>query len=125
LPPPAIGDRGQTTCALFTDCLGDMKRWSDANPGHHPIVAMLEIKDGFDPGYVDRFFELFEAEILSVWPRDRIIMPDSIRGDDATLAEAIATRGWPKDAVSLQPVDRAPGVHRRGHRKPGLRRVMR
>jgi len=85
----------ETTCALLTDCLRDMKRWSDANPAHHPIVAMLELKDGFDAAYQDRFFELLELEILSVWPIERIVTPDRIRGDDATIAEAVATRGWP------------------------------
>jgi hypothetical protein len=85
----------ETTCRLLVDCLRDLKGWSDDHPAHHPIAVMLEIKDGFDPAYADRFFELLEAEILSVWPRERLVTPDVVRGGDATLAEAIATRGWP------------------------------
>jgi hypothetical protein len=84
-----------TTCPLLVDCLEDMKRWSDANPAHHPFVVMVENKDGYDPGFAERYFEIFEEELLSVWPEDRLITPDFVRGDYATLAEALATEGWP------------------------------
>lgn len=85
----------ETTCRLFTDCLRDLETWSNANRGHHPLVIMLEIKDNYDPAYADHFFELFEAELESVWPRDRLIYPDLIQGSYDTLAEAVATEGWP------------------------------
>ena len=85
----------QTTCLLFTDCLRTLKRWSDHNRGHHPMVIMLELKDNYDPGYEDHFFELFESELGSVWPRDRLITPGMIQGDHASLGEAVAGDGWP------------------------------
>jgi len=84
-----------TTCFLLTDCLRDMKRWSDRNPAHHPIVAMVEIKDGYDDSYAEHFFDLFESELLSIWPEDRLVTPDLVRGAYATLREALADRGWP------------------------------
>ncbi len=84
-----------TTCFTLVDCLEDMKRWSDDNRAHAPIVVMVEIKDGFDASYAEHFFELFEEELLSVWPEDRLITPDFVRGDYATLREALADRGWP------------------------------
>jgi hypothetical protein len=34
-----------STCYLFTDCLKEIKRWSDGHPGHVPIIIMIEIKD--------------------------------------------------------------------------------
>ncbi len=85
----------QTTCFLFTDCLRDLKDWSDDHPAHHPIVVMLELKDGFDEGFADQFFAIFEDELESVWPVSRLITPDFVRGNHATLAEALAERGWP------------------------------
>jgi len=37
-----------------------------------------------------------EDEIRSVFPEDRIVTPDFVRGDHASLEEAILTDGWPK-----------------------------
>jgi hypothetical protein len=84
-----------TTCFLFVDCLRDLKSWSDDNPAHHPIVIMLELKDPFDAGYAEHFFALFESELLSVWPEDRLVTPDLVRGDYGSLREAVAAEGWP------------------------------
>jgi len=84
-----------TTCFLLVDCFRDLERWSDRNRAHHPIVVMVELKDGFDASYAEHFFDLFEEELLSVWPQDRLITPDFVRGDYATVREALADRGWP------------------------------
>ncbi len=86
-----------STCPWFTDCLREVKAWSDAHRGHHPIFIFIEPKDDIDPGIdsiMGRHDDL-EAEILSVWPRNRILTPDDVRGTAATLAEAIETSGWP------------------------------
>ena len=36
-----------------------------------------------------------DAEVRSVFPPDRLITPDDVRGDAASLEEAILKRGWP------------------------------
>ena len=37
-----------------------------------------------------------EEEVLSIFPKDRLITPDDVRGEHATLAKSIATRqAWP------------------------------
>lgn len=84
-----------TTCFLFTECLQDMKDWSDDNRAHHPIAVMIELKDGFDAGYAETFFDLFESEISSVWPEDRIVTPDLVRREHDTVGAGIAAHGWP------------------------------
>lgn len=84
-----------TTCRKFVDCLRALKRWSDDNRGHHPFAVMLELKDNYDPAFEDQFFAMFEAELASVWPEDRLITPDLIQGNHATLRDAVATDGWP------------------------------
>ena len=84
-----------TTCFLFVDCLRDLKEWSDDNPAHHPLAIMLEIKDPYDADYAEHFFALFESELLSVWPEERLVTPDLVRGDYGSLREAVATEGWP------------------------------
>jgi hypothetical protein len=46
--------------------------------------------------YTRDLFDDLEAEILSVFDRDRIITPDDVRGDHATLEEAVlAGDAWP------------------------------
>lgn len=90
----------ETTCLQLTDCMDTIKRWSDQNPHHMPIMTWFELKDDID-GLVpdlesleDRYVELEEA-ILSVWPRGRVVTPDEVRGDAATLSGAVMEKGWP------------------------------
>lgn len=82
-----------TTCRRFTDCLRQVRAFSDANPGHHPIVIQLEVKEGQgEPSLSAQI----DAEIRSVFREPLIVTPDLVRGSHATLAEAIASEGWPK-----------------------------
>jgi hypothetical protein len=83
-----------TTCALFTECLQTLRDWSDAHPGHHPIFVQLEAKFSLADEREARLAGIDE-EIESVLPRELLITPDEVRGSHATLAEAIATDGWP------------------------------
>lgn len=93
------GVDSETTCKKFVDCLGLVKRWSDAHPAHFPVLIWLEPKDEeldwADMNYqpiLDRYDDL-EAEILSVFPN--VVTPDEVRGRHATLPEAVAADGWP------------------------------
>jgi hypothetical protein len=38
-----------TTCQLLVECLAVVKGWSDASPGHLPIVILIEAKDDLVP----------------------------------------------------------------------------
>lgn len=35
----------KTNCILLTDCLAEVKRWSDANPRHLPLRVYIEVKE--------------------------------------------------------------------------------
>lgn len=83
-----------TTCRLFTDCLRTIKKWSDRYPGHLPIYIEMETKDGFTVEGAEDYFAEIDREILSVFPRERIITPDEVQGSAATLPEALQN-GWP------------------------------
>jgi hypothetical protein len=90
----------ETTCERFVDCLAVLAGWSASNPQHCPLVVWLEPKDeidglfaGFEP-LEGRYAEI-EEEILSVWPRDRLLLPDDVRRGRATLPVAIQELGWP------------------------------
>ncbi len=93
-----------TTCLAFEDCLRTVERWSDAHPGHLPILIWIEPKDeGSAPvnGHVrsvDRMDQL-DAAILEVLPRARLFTPDDLRRDHASVRDAVRADGWPNLAA--------------------------
>ena len=96
-----------TTCQSLVECLSIVKGWSDARPGHLPIMILVEAKDDLVPDPLDLGFTVpiefgsaefddLDAEIRSVFPPEQLITPDDVRGGAPTLEEAVQTRGWPK-----------------------------
>jgi len=93
----------ESTCWTFVECLTAVKAWSDAHPGHMPILILIEVKDETIPlagaavpvsiGAAE--FDALETEIRSVFPVEHIITPDEVRGGHATLEGAVRTDGWP------------------------------
>jgi hypothetical protein len=98
----------ETHCLTFVACLTELKEWSDANPNHLPFMVMIEAKEEaidnpvaealgftipleFGPEEVGAIDE----EILSVFPADRIITPDEVRGEYPSLEEAVLGGAWP------------------------------
>jgi hypothetical protein len=95
-----------TTCFTLVECLTDVRRWSDANPGHAPLMILIEAKDEAIPDPVNLGFvtplpidaiqlDELDAEIRSVFSPEQLITPDDVRGSRATLAEAVLADGWP------------------------------
>ncbi|HEU5471214.1 MAG TPA: phosphatidylinositol-specific phospholipase C1-like protein [Actinophytocola sp.] len=99
-----------TRCLTLIACLREVKAWSDRNPWHITIAIMLEFSDEpltrpGDPNPVpgtviplewtrSRMLAL-EQEILSVFPRNRLVTPDSVRRPGMTLEKSLQTYGWP------------------------------
>jgi len=82
--------------------LQQVRAWSDQHPRHFPIFILLELKEDrplpqltqpvrFD----ERELDALDAEILSVFPREKILAPDDVRGKEANLPEALRKHGWP------------------------------
>lgn len=91
-----------TSCRRFVDCLEQVKGWSEQHPNHVPISFLMEIKEEERVLSVREMLPLttetllrIDAEIRSVFPENRLITPDQVRGDAPTLAEAVRTTGWP------------------------------
>jgi hypothetical protein len=91
-----------STAPTFVDALKQIRSWSQANRRHVPIMILVELKSGVEPGIRTRTvpfgsFELaqLETEILSVFARTEILTPDCVRGRYETLPEAIRAEGWP------------------------------
>ena len=94
------------TCQSLVECLGIVKDWSDASPGHLPMMILVEAKDDLVPDplglgftvpieFGPAEFDDLDAEIRSVFPPEQLITPDDVRGSAPTLEEAVLTRGWP------------------------------
>lgn len=83
-----------TTCELFLDCLATIRTWSDAHPGHHPIVVQIETKTRFDEETAMRL-EALDDEIRTIFPDELVVSPALVQGDASSIREAVTTRGWP------------------------------
>lgn len=96
----------ETTCYTFVSCLEEVKGWSDANPDHLPITVLVEVKDEEIPDPLNLGFVIplpfgvdalnrIDTEILSVFPREQLLVPDDVRGEYVTLELAVLSEGWP------------------------------
>ncbi len=86
---------------LFKDGLAAMKEWSDDNPGHTPVFVLINAKDKQEEGlskplpFTKAALDSIDIEVRSVFDENQLITPDWVRGNSATLEEAILTKGWP------------------------------
>jgi hypothetical protein len=80
-----------STCVSLKVCLAQVRQWSEANPGHVPIMVQLEVKDAADAAELDSL----DAEIRSIIPGDEMVTPDDVRGRFPTLGAAVRDHGWP------------------------------
>ena len=96
----------RSTTPTFIAALEELDAWSDANPDHIPVLVLVEAKDAPLPPTSDITFttplpfdadalDSIDAEIRAVFTDDEILTPDEIRGDFATLNEAVLSGGWP------------------------------
>lgn len=91
----------ETSCLRFTDCLAEIKAWSDDHGWHLPITIWIEPKDEID-GLAADYREIepedlfaLDTDIRSVFPEDRLFAPDDLRRGYDTLPAALAAEGWP------------------------------
>ncbi|MEP1125133.1 MAG: Ca2+-dependent phosphoinositide-specific phospholipase C [Ilumatobacter sp.] len=109
-----------TTCLTLVGCLGEIGSWSAEHPNHLPIVILLELKSLSVPEAaaeegleltldlpwaipVDTTIDVLEAldaEVRSTLAPGQLLEPDEVRGDAATLVEAVEGIGWPALADS-------------------------
>ncbi len=94
-----------SVCPTLVACLTELKGWSDANPDHVPVAVHIQFKDGplifavpdqaVPEKWTTEAMDGLDAEIASVFPWDRIITPDDVRGSRTTLEEAVLAGEWP------------------------------
>jgi len=98
------------TCAFLEKCLRQIRSWSDAHPRHLPIFVLIEAKDEELPPLPEVLnltptvplpwdatnLDDLDATIRSVFPPKKLITPDDVRGDYATLEDAVLDGAWPR-----------------------------
>ncbi len=89
-----------TNASTLRLALRELRAWSDENPRHSPILVQLELKtESFSavspPDFDAAALKNLEDEIRDEMPSEKILTPDEVRGDCATLREAVTTRSWP------------------------------
>ncbi|MEM6900003.1 MAG: phosphatidylinositol-specific phospholipase C1-like protein [Pseudomonadota bacterium] len=90
-------------CVLFIECLQEIDAWSQENQDHTPILILINAKQApiGIPGATEALpfdataFNSMDQELLSVLSVDRLITPDNLRGDAASLREGVLENGWP------------------------------
>jgi len=93
-----------STCQPFRSCLEQVRGWSDSHPGHLPLFVLIETKQSETVGrwettasekFTTATLDQLDAEIRSVFPEDRLITPDKVRGRYDTLEAAVLAGNWP------------------------------
>lgn len=94
-----------SVCPTLAGCLNDMAAWSAAHPRHLPVFVQLECvaEDLLKsmPGiahpapWESRHVEALEQLIQATFDANQLITPDLVRGNAASVREAIAATGWP------------------------------
>lgn len=94
-----------SSCPTLRGCLEILRTWSDHNRAHLPIAILLELKSDTPPGvgyaatpalpWTEESLDELDALLRDVFPRERILTPDEVRGKRASLEEAVLTDGWP------------------------------
>jgi hypothetical protein len=86
----------------FEGLLQNLKKWSDAHPGHTPVFITLEPKSGgkspfgTEPElFTEKNFDEMDAVIFKNLGKDKLITPDMVRGSFKTLEEAVLHNNWP------------------------------
>ena len=89
----------RSNCATLVQCLTIVRDWSNAHPGHVPILLMFNTKDNgeFIKGepFTAAAYDALDAEVRSVLAPGKLIVPDQVQGDYPTLRDAVLANNWP------------------------------
>jgi hypothetical protein len=104
LHAPVVDAR--TLCLTLADCFNQVAAWSRAHPRHELIVLFVNVKEEpFNtpaipdpPLYSEADLAGLDADAIAAFGRDHLLTPDDVRGDTASLRDAVTTKGWPTQA---------------------------
>jgi hypothetical protein len=90
-------------CLTFRKCLGVFARWSDAHPGHEPVVILINSVDQtptppywpYDAKFDQAGIDALNTDVEQVIGANRVMTPDQVRGAYPTLRDAVLAKAWP------------------------------
>jgi hypothetical protein len=93
----------RSECLAFEQCLLSLKTWSDANKGHFPIFVTINAKDAesslpdavVPEQFTSKIFDQLDEVILSTLGMEKLLIPEDIKGQYATLESAVLDGNWP------------------------------
>lgn len=93
----------RSNCLTFRQCLQELKQWSDAHKDHYPIFITMNAKDDAvkRPGFTtpEKFtaaiYDALDKTIVTYLGKEKLIIPDDVRGKYNTLEEAVLAGNWP------------------------------
>lgn len=93
------GFDNRASCVTLVQCLTIVRDWSNAHPGHVPILLMFNTNDTSpmmkpEP-FTEAAYDALDAEIRSVLAPGKLITPDDVQGRYPTLREAVLANNWP------------------------------
>lgn len=100
----------RTHYPTFVGALQTLKSWSEAHPRHIPLFIMIEAKDRSTPMFPNptevlpfdqKAFDHLDSVVFSILGKENMIIPDDVRGNYATLEEAVKAQNWPLLSESL------------------------
>ena len=98
------GIDNSSSCVLLTECLTQIRRWSEKHPGHVPIMLMFNAKDEQNGSTRrHRCAAVQRSRIRRARCRDpfgdgrpaMLIVPDDVQGRYPTLREGVLADNWP------------------------------
>ena len=90
-------------CIAFIDCLARLKQWSEQHPEHFPLMIMLNAKET-QPDFVEQAlpvafdatqYQALDTVIEQQLGRNKLFIPDDLRGHHDSLRNAVLNQGWP------------------------------
>ncbi len=93
----------RSNCLTFTNCLQELKSWSNSHPKHLPVFITINAKDETidKPGFTvpEKFtsevLDQLDKTILENLGANRLLTPDEVRGKFETLEAAVLEGNWP------------------------------
>ena len=117
-------------CHLFSECLRQLRTWSDQHPQHLPIIILTNLKetklsfvDGVQPPQLKAAqYAGLDQAILQGLGEEKVFTPDQLRRGYASLMDAVHKLGWPsveqmrgKFLFIFDGNERQNGLYKQGH----------
>jgi hypothetical protein len=89
-------------CILFQSCLDELVAFSNEQPNHLPLVVLMNLKESSSKLIDGTQLLAFNADdyadldkVLLTTFGEKLITPNSVRGQYASLEQAVLNKGWP------------------------------